>query len=118
MCRRLVDLGRAAAAALVPQRPGIADARHDEAIRHAVEIVAIAVEPAQRPERPRAPEEAVRVSEPLAGQRTSDRPKKDDARKVVVREGGMTDVSAEQKLRRCLTAEGHLAGRKRAVIEA
>ena len=62
-------------------------------------VVAVAGEPAERPERPRAPEEAIRVAQLLPRQRPRERPEQHDSREVVVRERRVADVGAEQELR-------------------
>ena len=69
-----VDARIAAPAPLVPQRAGVADARDHEPVLHPVERVEVPREPAERPQRPGAPEHAVRVLQPLAGQRPRQRP--------------------------------------------
>ena len=92
--RGAVDRRVTASAALVPQRARVADARDDEPVLDAVERLEVAVEPAERPERPRAPEQPVRVSQLLPGERSGDRPEQHDAGEVVVRERRMADVRA------------------------
>src|SRR5262249_5939225 len=97
---RTVDLARAAAAALVPERPGSADARHDKTVLDALQRIGVPVEPAKRAQRSGAPEESIGVSQGLVRERTGDGPEEHDAREVVVGQRGMADVGADEELRR------------------
>src|SRR5207247_1271886 len=60
---RAVDMGVAAPAALVAERPPVAGARDDEPRVQTVERVEVSRQPRERSERPRAEEEPVRSPE-------------------------------------------------------
>src|SRR5581483_9222833 len=67
--RGRVDLGVPAAAPLVGEAAGVADAGDDEPVADEVQAVAVAREPAQRPDGAGAPEEAVGVPERAPAER-------------------------------------------------
>ena len=96
--RCAVDRRVAAPASLVAQRPRIADAGDDEPVPDAVERVAVAIEPAERAERARAPQQAEGMCQRLLGQRLRERPEQHDAGEVVVGERRMAHVRGEQEL--------------------
>ena len=83
----------------------------------AVEFVAIAIEPAERAERARAPEQAEGMCQRLVGQRLRERPEQHDAGEVVVGERRMAHVRGEQELGVARAGEVDLARRQRAVLE-
>ena len=93
-----VDRGVAAPASLVAQGARVADAGDDEPVPDAVERVAVAIEPAERAERARAPEQAEGMCQRLVGQRLRERPEQHDAGEVVVGERRMAHVRGEQEL--------------------
>ena len=69
-----VDRRVPAPAPLVPQRARVADARDHEPVLYPVERVEVPREPAERPQRPGAPEQAVRVLRAAGGPASAQAP--------------------------------------------
>ena len=94
-----VDLGVPAAALLVRQRAGVADARDDEAVADALDDLAVVREPADRPDRPGPPEKPVRVPKRrLPGEGAADLRQQCHARQVVVGQRRVARVGRQQDL--------------------
>jgi hypothetical protein len=104
-----VDLGVAAAAALVGEPARVADAGQDQAVADAVKAVLVAGQPGDRADRARYEQEPVAETGPGLGQHGGQAGGHGDPRAVVVGQRRVADMAADQHLVGGLTLDQVLA---------
>ena len=115
--RGAIDLGIAAAASLVSQHPGVADASGDQAVRDARRLLLVQCQPGDRTDGPGHEEKPVGVARRGAREQARQRGAEDHAGEVVVGQRRMAAVGREQHLVGLRPGDQELAVRERSLGE-